>query len=225
MDVQRELPKRWTSYQPPAEYTITLLVFAWALLPAGFMVMLLAFDRYPSVRTPLALATYGMLLFALFTGVSQRHLAWREPRMSMAVGSFAFTGGLWMLLTWLELTNWWWVTYGLILGCIPLLYVAMNHLASCTSPGMRRSWPSHAVLNPQALPGWTVVQATWAPSLLAWKSTAKGEVATLFGAINDEQTMLCIEVLTTGNDVPMGLLSEVNWPELQTGQGLESAEE
>jgi hypothetical protein len=145
--------------------------------------------------------------------------------MSMAVGSFAFTGVMWMLLGWLGLSAWWWVTYGLILGCIPLLFVAMNHLASCTSPGMHRSWPSDAVLNPNALPGWTVVQATWAPSLLAWKSTTKGEVATLFGAINEEQTMLCVEVLATGNDVPMGLLSEVIWSEMKTGEGLESAEE
>lgn len=225
MDVQRGLPQRWTSYQPSADYTITLLVFAWALLPAGFMVMLLSFGRYPTVRTPLALSTYGMLLFALFTGVSQRHLAWRDPRMLITIASFGFTGVVWALLQWLSLLSWWWVTYGLVLGCIPLLYVAMNHLASCTSPGMRRDWPPDAVLNSRSLPGWTVVQATWSPSLLAWKSSGNGQLATLFGTLVEEQTTLCIEVLTAGNEVPLDLLSEVVWSELESGQGIESAEE
>ena len=60
---------------------------------------------------------------------------------------------------------------------------------------------------------------------MAWKSSGNGQLATLFGTLVEEQTTLCIEVLTAGNEVPLDLLSEVVWSELESGQGIESAEE
>ena len=225
MEQDASLPRRWNAYAPAGDYTITLLLFAWALLPAAFMLLLLFFNRYEEHRQTLAMVTYVLLVMVFLSGVGQRYNASRDPRIRLAGVVFLFTLAVWGLTTWLELERWWWVSYGLVLGCVPMLYIAMSHLASCTSLGIRRPWNAQHAVQISALPGWTVKQARWSASLMGWNAPPNGPCCVMFGAVVEGQTMLCFEALTPGSTVPLDAFGDVDWTTLSSEFSDDRAEE
>ena len=224
MESSDDVPSGWTAYLPKAEYTISLLVFAWALLPVGFMVMLLLFGRYPEVRFPLSAAALGMLALTYWTGLGQRQSAVREPKMVLAGAMLLIALVTLILIEFLALEEWWWVSFAAVIGVVPMLFVAMSHLAACTSPGLQRACKVNAAISVEALPGWTVHTAVWRQGELGWK--VKDDVlSVVYGAMVDDQPMLRFEAFETGTNIPKGAFSEVNWDKILPGSNDPTQEE
>jgi len=224
VDSQSDLPKGWSSSPLSADYTITLLVFSWALLPAAFMVMLVLFGRYPEVRLPLAAATLALFAFTFFTGIGQRQSAMRDGRVFLCA-TMLTASGLVLATVWLvPLEDWWWAAYAAVLGCVPMLFVAMNHLASSTAPAIERPWYATHRLSAEALPGWRVVSGTWTQGEMAW-TMEEGTLLVMAGRLDGEQTRLRIEAFAPGTTFPMALVSKVRWKALKVVAAASSEEE
>ena len=84
-----ELPDGWAVNEIEQDFTVTLFVFSWALLPVGFMVMMAISTRYAQHRITLATAALVMLVLAFWTGAGQRRSSLHEPRMQLAVAPWA----------------------------------------------------------------------------------------------------------------------------------------
>ena len=224
MDSSDDVPPGWTVFQPKAEYTISLLVFAWALLPVGFMAMLLLFGRYPEVRFPLSAAALGMLGLTYWTGLGQRQSAHREPKMALAGAMLLVALALLLLIEFLDLEAWWWVSFAAVIGVVPMLFVAMSHLAACTSPGLQQVCNANAVLSTEALPGWTVHTGVWRQGELGWKRV--GDVlSVVHGTMVDDQPTLRFEAFETGVVVPMHAFPNVDWNNVLVGSNGQTEEE
>lgn len=225
MEPEHSLPKRWEAYAPAGDYTLTLLLFAWALLPAAFLLLLLVFNRYKAYQLPLALVTYVFLVLVFLTGVGQRYNAYRDPRVMLAGAAFVVTMSLGGLIVWLGLESWMWVSYGLVLGCVPMLFMAMSHLSSCTSPGLRCSWDAQQPVPASALTGWTMKQARWSASCMGWNASLNGPLCVMFGSLVDGKTMLCFEALAPGSELTLEAFHGVDWTALSPDFHEESGEE
>ena len=59
-----DLPDGWKAKEIDQDFTVTLFVFSWALLPVGFMVMMAISSRYAQHRITLATAGLVMLVLA-----------------------------------------------------------------------------------------------------------------------------------------------------------------
>jgi len=219
-----DVPSGWVTYLPKAEYTITLLVFAWALLPVGFMVMLLLFGRYPEVRFPLSAATLSMLAFTYWTGLGQRQSAVREPKMLLAGAMLLIALTTLLLIEFLALEEWWWVSFAAVIGVVPMLFVAMSHLAACTSPGLQRACKVNTVISVDALPGWTVHTAVWRQGELGWKVN-DDVLSVVYGSMVEDQPMLRFETFQTGSTLPDGAFSDVNWDKVLSASSDRTQEE
>ena len=176
----------WTTYRPTTAYGPTLFLFAWALLPVGFQVLMVAFQRFEAFRFPLAAVAWLMLVVPLVSGTAQRRGAWRTPLVQLTVACYGLAASM-LGLTWgLALNEWWWVPYALTFGCVPMLFLAIDHLARCNQPGWERRWdPSVPVPAMDALEGWTLVSARWSPAIMAWYRNDVGDVAVLYGCKDD----------------------------------------
>lgn len=215
-------PEGWTERPNASNYAITLLVFSWALLPVGFMLMLLLFNRYPEQRFPLSVATYGMLVFTFITGVGQRQSALRDDRVVLSATMLFATGVALVGGRALNLDDLWWVGYAAVLGCVPMLFVAMSHLASCTAPGLERPWQANVPVSATAFPSWTVVSAVWTQGEMMW-SKHNGMLCVLYGALDGEQPVLCLEAFAHGTVLPLEAFGEIDWGAL--GHPLEAMSE
>ena len=123
------------------DFTITLFAFSWTLLPVGFMAVLSVTTRYEGHRLTLAAVAWLMLALAFASGAGQRRSSLLEPRMQLAAAILATAAGSIALIWGLELTDWWWVSYGFVFGALPA-YVGLNHLSSCDSPSLSVPWPT-----------------------------------------------------------------------------------
>jgi hypothetical protein len=203
-------PDGWTERASESNFTITLLVFSWALLPVGFMLMLLLFNRYPEQRFPLSVATYGMLVFTFITGVGQRQSALRDDRVFLSATMLFITGVTLVAGRALSLDDLWWVGYAAVLGCVPMLFVAMSHLASCTAPGLERPWQANLPVPATAFPTWRVVSAVWTQGEMMW-SKHNGMLCVLYGALENEQPVLRLEAFAHGKVLPLEAFGEIDW--------------
>ncbi|MCH1461457.1 MAG: hypothetical protein L7U25_03775, partial [Candidatus Poseidonia sp.] len=108
----------WVSYPPESDFSVTLFLFAWALMPVGFMGMLLAFHRYEEYRFAVAATSLGLLLLAYISGITQRIGATRDRKVQLTIGVLSLATlsvvGVWFF----DLEQWWWVSYGLIIGSV-----------------------------------------------------------------------------------------------------------
>ena len=193
--VVEEPPAPWTEVEVDAQFTVTLLAFAWALLPVGFMVMMAIFDRYQTHRLPLAAGALVMLSLAFTSGVGQRRSAWSEGRIQLATASLLSTGLVLVLVWWFALEAWWWVPYGLVFGSVATMFVALNHLSSCTTPTLRCAWPASSNVPAAAFHEWRIQNANWTNGTMGSKHLPDGTVLTLFGSLEGETTYLCIDRL------------------------------
>lgn len=172
----------WTTYRPETSYAPTMLLFSWALLPVGFQVLMVVFQRFEAMRMPLALLALTLLLVPLTTGLNQRKGAIRTPAAQLAIAGFAMTGCFLVAVWALDLRAWWWVPYGLTVGCVPLMFSALDELARSSQPGWQRPWePTKPVPVVEALPQWNVITARWTPSVMAWVRNDVGRVAVMYG--------------------------------------------
>lgn len=224
MESSDDVPAGWSAYQPKADYTISLLVFAWALLPVGFMFMLLLFDRYPTVRFPLSAATLGMLALTYWTGIGPRQSAIREPKMVLAGAMLVIALGTLVTIEYLSLADWWWVSFAAVIGTVPMLFVAMSHLASCTSPGLQRACEVSQAISVDALPGWTVHTGIWRQGELGWK-VSEDVLSVVYGTMVDDQPMLRFEAFVHGHSLPMKAFSSVVWDRVMVGSTTQNEEE
>ena len=190
-----ELPEAWTESESAHQFTVTLLAFSWALLPVGFMVLMAIFDRYEQHRLTLAAVALSMLVLAFISGVGQRRSALLEPRVQLATATLACTAILLTLLFLLDLSSYWWVVYGLVFGSVALMYVGLSHLASCNTPAVRLPWDVSVPIPNEALEGWKVVNGRWVNGVIATKRMERGHVLTLYGLVEGEATLLCLEQL------------------------------
>jgi len=224
VESQADLPKGWSSAEHSANYAVTLLVFSWALLPAGFMLLFLVTGRYPDLRMPLAAMTMALLAFTFVTGYGQRQSAMRDGRVLLCATMMGTAGGVVGLVWAMDLTAWWWAAYASVLGCVPMLFVAMNHLASCTAPAIERPWHATHRLASDALPGWTIISGSWTPSEMAW-TLRDSKLFVMFGRLEGEQTRLRIEAFAKGPSFPIALLSDMRWEAMKAQGGASEEEE
>jgi len=197
-----ELPEPWTGIESSHQFTVTLLAFSWALLPVGFMVLMAMFDRYEQHRLALAAVALSMLSLAFISGVGQRKSALLDARMQLATATLGSTAVLLALVFLLNLPSYWWVVYGLVFGSVAMMYVSLNHLASCNAPIVRLSWDVSVPIPTDSLVGWRVVNGRWVNGVIATKRIEQGPVLTLYGMLDDEATFLCLEQLAPLEALP-----------------------
>ena len=197
-----DLPDGWTANEIEQDFTVTLFVFSWALLPVGFMVLMAISSRYAQHRITLATAALVMLVLAFWTGAGQRRSSLHEPRMQLAVASLA-TSALCLGLLWgLDMEAWWWVAYGLIFGTVATMYVGLNHLASCNAPTLSIPWSTKTPLPLHAMSGWGIQNGRWTNGRMGLFRFEHGGVCTLYGSVDGEVTSLCLEPLLPLSEVP-----------------------
>ena len=225
MDSSAATPTGWRSYTPEANYTITLLAFAWTFLPLGFMVMLLVFNKYDEYQYPLALFSLLALSTVCATAITQRPSSMREGRIQLALSSLTIAL-IFLMLSWgLDLQNWWWVSYAFVFGSTAMVYVAMSFLAGCTGAGICKAWnPQHAVTS-AALPDWVLTQGIWKEGEMAWKKTPEGVLCILSGRRFQGNPHLCFEVFTPGVSQPVEYLGAVQWHNLRITKRAQTEEE
>ncbi|DAC56896.1 MAG TPA: hypothetical protein D7I11_00015 [Candidatus Poseidoniales archaeon] len=190
-----EPPAPWTEVEVEAQYTVTLFAFSWALLPVMFMLMMTVFDRYENHRLPLAAAALLMLVLAFVSGVGQRRSAWSEGRVQLATASLVGAAASLGLVWGLNLVEWWWVPYGLVFGSVATMFVALNRLASCTTPTIRCAWPAQSRLPMTAFDGWRIHHGAWTNGTMGNNHLSDGTILTLFGQVDNDATYLCIDRL------------------------------
>jgi hypothetical protein len=198
-----ELPEAWIESEGAHQFTVTLLAFSWALLPVGFMVLMAIFDRYEQHRLTLAAVALSMLVLAFISGVGQRRSALLDPRVQLATATLGTTAVLLALLFLLGLPSYWWVVYGLVFGSVAMMYVGLSHLASCNAPALRLSWDVSVPIPTDALEGWRVVNGRWVNGVIATKRMEQGPVLTLYGLVDGEATLLCLEILSPVDEAPL----------------------
>ena len=189
------LPEAWSESESAHQFTVTLLAFSWALLPVGFMVLMAIFDRYEQHRLTLAAVALAMLVLAFISGVGQRRSALLDSRVQLATATLGSTAVLLGLSFLLDLSSYWWVVYGLVFGSVAMMYVSLSHLASCNTPAVRLPWDVSVPMPNDALEGWRVVNGRWVNGVIATKRMEQGPVLTLYGLVEDEATLLCLEQL------------------------------
>ena len=192
-----ELPEAWTESESSHQFTVTLLAFSWALLPVGFMVLMAVFDRYEQHRPTLAAVALTILVLAFISGVGQRRSALLEPRVQLATATLVSTAVLLALLFLLDLSSYWWVVYGLVFGSVAMMYVSLSYLASCNTPAVHLLWDVSVPIPNEALEGWRVVNGRWVNGVIATKRMEQGPVLTLYGLVEGEATLLCLEQLAS----------------------------
>jgi len=194
------------------DFTITLLVFSWSLLPVGFMVMLWVFGRYEAQHLPLAAISLALLSFAFWTGVTQRRNALREGRVQLTMAVFALAWSLLVLVWGLELTAWWHAVYAAVIGCVPVMYVSLDNLSSCTPAGWMVPWSPSTLVPMAALSGWTVQSARWRNGDMAWRLDEHDLPVTLFGTVIDGRPWLAVEAMHVAEGAQTDLRSYLDWP-------------
>ena len=192
-----ELPEAWIESEGTHQFTVTLLAFSWALLPVGFMVLMALFDRYEQHRLTLAGVALTMLVLAFVSGVGQRKSALLDARVQLATTTLVSTAFLLVLLFLLGLSSYWWVVYGMVFGSVAMMYVSLNHLASCNAPTLRLPWDASAPIPNSALKGWRIINGRWANGIIATRRIEHGPVLTLYGEVENEVTFLCFERLSS----------------------------
>lgn len=218
-------PPGWMTYSPESDYTITLFAFAWALLPVGFMVMMLVFDRFAQHRLALAGAALAMLCLAFATGVTQRKGALKDGRVHLAITALCVTAVLFLLVWRLDLADWWWAVYGMVFGCVPLMYVAIDHLAKCTALGYFRPWAPERTVPSIALSGWRIQTTRWTNGPMASVVTKDGVVGVLYGVLAEDETRLCFESLQSKSDASPSPLLNVDWGQFDNEISVGTGEE
>ena len=198
-----ELPEAWTESEGAHQFTVTLLAFSWALLPVGFMVLMAIFDRYEQHRLTLAAVSLSMLVLAFISGVGQRRSALLDPRVQLATATLGSTAALLVLLFMLDLSSYWWVVYGLVFGSVAMMYVSLSYLASCNTPAVHLLWDVSVPIPNEALEGWRVVNGRWVNGVIATKRMEQGPVLTLYGLVDGEATLLCLEILAPVDEAPL----------------------
>ena len=153
------------------------------------------FDRYEQHRLTLAAVALTMLVLAFISGVGQRKSALLEPRVQLATATLASTAVLLALLFLLDLSSYWWVVYGLVFGSVAMMYVSLSYLASCNTPAVHLLWDVSVPIPNEALEGWRVVNGRWVNGVIATKRMEQGPVLTLYGLVEGEATLLCLEQL------------------------------
>ena len=197
-----ELPESWVESESTHQFTVTLLAFSWALLPVGFMVLMAMFDRYEQHRITLAAVALVMLVLAFISGVGQRKSALLDARVQLATTTLGGTIFLTAVLFLLNLTTYWWMVYGLVFGSVAMMYVSLNHLASCNAPTLRLPWDVSIPIPNHALDGWRILNGRWVNGVIATKRTEHGPVLTLYGLVDNDATFLCFEQLSSKNASP-----------------------
>lgn len=197
-----ELPEAWIESEGTHQFTVTLLAFSWALLPVGFMVLMALFDRYEQHRLTLAGVALAMLVLAFISGVGQRKSALLDARVQLATATLGSTAFLLVVLFLLGLSSYWWVVYGLVFGSVAMMYVSLNHLASCNAPTLRLPWDASVPIPNSALDGWRIVNGRWVNGVIATRRMEHGPVLTLYGEVEGEVTFLCFERLSPAEASP-----------------------
>ena len=204
-------PPGWNAFTPSSDYTITLFAFSWGLLPVGFMFMMLVFDRFEQHRLVVAAASLAMLVLAFFTGASQRRGSLQDGRVQLAAASLA-TAVVLLLLVWqLNLAEWWWTVYGTVFGSVPLMYIALDHLAKCTSQGLSQAWPIERVVPVEALGGWRIQSARWVNGTMGTVVDGNGVVGVMYGELLGDEPMLCFEALERKTETLPSVFNTVDW--------------
>lgn len=204
----------WVSYPPESDFSVTLFLFAWALMPVGFMGMLLAFHRYEEYRFAVAATSLGLLLLAYISGVTQRTGATRDRKVQLTIGVLSLAtlsvAGVWFF----DLEQWWWVSYGLIIGSVPMMYVSLDALSGCNAEGWKLAWPVATHVPEAHLSTWRILSARWKTGLMAWTYLDDGQVAVLFGAKDGDVTSLCYEVLCSTENQPKKAATGLKFAEM-----------
>ena len=207
MGVEEHQRTGWDSVPPKGDFTATLFLFAWALLPVGFMGMMLLFPKFESLRLPLLGLSEALLLLTFASGLSQRKGSKYDPKVRLTGLLLGVSVVILALLYLAELPQWWWLGYAICIGSVPYLFIALNGLAACDHEVYQRPWDAKDLVPVErCLSGWNVISARWKSGIMASK-TIGARTVVMFGSRDEEELLLNIELLAPKS---VGL-SEEDW--------------
>lgn len=207
MGVERHQRNGWDSVPPKGDFTATLFLFAWALLPVGFMVMMLFFHRFESFRLPLLGLSEALLLLTFASGFSQRKGSKFDSKVQLSGVLLGLSVVILAVLYLGQLSQWWWLGYAFCIGSVPYLFIALNGLAACDHEVYRRPWEAKDLVPVErCLSGWNVMSARWKSGIMASKTIGMRTVI-MFGSRDEKQLFLNIELLATKSEE----LTEEDW--------------
>ena len=105
-------------------------------------------------RLVVAAASWPCLCWPFSRALPNGEALLQDGRVQLATASHGSLFVVLLLLVWqLNLAEWWWTVYGTVFGSVPLMYIALDHLAKCTSQGLSQAWPIERVVPVEALGG------------------------------------------------------------------------
>ena len=207
MGVDEHQRMGWNSVPPKGDFTATLFLFAWALLPVGFMGMMLLFHKFESFRLPLLAVSEALLLLTFASGFSQRKGSKYDSRVQLAGELLGVSVMILAVLYLGELSQWWWLGYAFCIGSVPYLFIALNGLAACDHEVYQRPWEAKDLVPVErCLSGWTVMSARWKSGIMASKTIGMRTVV-MFGSRDEDLLLLNIELLAPKSEE----LAEADW--------------
>jgi len=177
-----------------------MFVFAWTLLPIGFLAMIVIFQKYQSVAYYLSLISQAGLAFALFASVAQRQHAMRDSRLQYVTSVLCLTLFVTIVCFWLG-DSWWWMASVWTIGLVPFMYHGIQRFATWNAPILAIEWPNSQPLPfDEALTGWKIESYLLRRGVVA---TLEGSnVVCLRGVINEVGSELWLELLCPEMEMP-----------------------
>ena len=225
MSVEERQRPGWNSIPPKADFTATLFLFAWALLPVGFMCMMLIFHRFESFRLPLLAVSEALLLLTFASGYAQRKGSKFDSKMQLSGVLLGVSVIVLVVLYLGELSQWWWIGYSFCIGSVPYLFISLNGLAACDHEVYQRPWDAKELVQVKhCMTGWDIVSARWKSGIMASKTIGE-RTAIMYGSKDEQQLFLNIELLATKNEAFSEDDWGVQWADFPTFSHSEDAEE
>ena len=225
MSVEGEMPGGWVTTTHKGDFTVTLFLFAWALLPIGFMGMMLLFHKFEGFRLPVMALSEALLVLTFASGFSQRKGAFYDAKMQLSGFLLGISILILVVLYVTDLEQWWWIGYAFCIGSVPYLFVSLNAMAGWDHEVYQIPWDAK-VLVPvdDCLSDWNVVSSRWSTSIMAWKKIGQ-TTGVLYGGKHEDQLCLNLELHASKNyefsDEQLG----VQWSGFNPGNTLIQSEE
>lgn len=201
MSVGEKMPGGWHTAAPKANFTVTLFLFAWALLPIGFMGMMLLFHKFETFRLPIMALSDALLVLTLASAISQRKGSFYDAKIQLSGFLLGISILLLTLLYVADLRQWWWIAYAFCIGSVPYLFISLNAMAGWDHDVHQLPWDAKMMVPVDAcFSDWNVVSTRWSTSIMAWKKIGR-ITGVLYGGKQEDELHLNLELLTTKDHV------------------------
>jgi len=225
MSVEGYKQSGWKVTSPEANFTVTLFLFAWSLLPIGFMSIMLVFHKFEDFRLPIMALSEALLLSAFVSGLSQRKGSIYDVNMQLS-GVLISISVVFLAILYLgELEHWWWIGYAFCIGSVPYLFVSLSAMAGWSHPAYQIPWEAKAMVPiDECLTDWNIVTARWSSGIMAWKKLQRA-TAIMYGGKNEDELHLNVEILASQSQEFSDEELGIHWSRFGVENQAENSEE